>query len=307
MRLAFSPADDFRIVLTGMLARYSGTSTTTSVNTEPSLLGQLPDGGADAPLSDAGDAGRSAALAPEPRNYRGVIVVNSDYTSVSVSVVNTAAKVLAEVFLSAASADAKLNEPLAGDIVLPSSDMFGDEVVLITSGDGTMASVLKARLEKLACDFPGVAEMKLRGRQIEVFQAVMEANTLTDAALVLQKVASSGGCHAAATAPAGREDSRNTRAPRSALHGRRHPGPRVRLRRRRMFLRLSRGDRRHPAELPQSAEPYRRAARPRDRLRGDPAHHHLRLRHRLLRRNGRQVLVRAGRPPAGRGRHCLRW
>src|SRR5262245_3710426 len=29
--------------------------------------------------------------------------------------------------------------------------------------------------------FPG-AEMKLRGRQIEVFQAVMEANTLTDAA-----------------------------------------------------------------------------------------------------------------------------
>ena len=29
---------------------------------------------------------------------------------------------------------------------------------------------------------PGGAEMKLRGRQIEVFQAVMEANTLTDAA-----------------------------------------------------------------------------------------------------------------------------
>jgi iron complex outermembrane receptor protein len=41
VRLAFSPADNFRIVLTGLLARYSGTSTTTSVNTEPSLLGQL--------------------------------------------------------------------------------------------------------------------------------------------------------------------------------------------------------------------------------------------------------------------------
>jgi iron complex outermembrane receptor protein len=39
VRLAFAPADNFRVVLTGLLARYSGTSTTTSVNTEPSVLG----------------------------------------------------------------------------------------------------------------------------------------------------------------------------------------------------------------------------------------------------------------------------
>ncbi|MDP9139614.1 MAG: TonB-dependent receptor [Pseudomonadota bacterium] len=41
VRLAFAPADNFRVVLTGLLARYSGTSTTTSVNTEPSVLGRL--------------------------------------------------------------------------------------------------------------------------------------------------------------------------------------------------------------------------------------------------------------------------
>src|SRR5687767_7581461 len=40
-----------------------------------------------------------------------------------------------------------------------------------------LASVREARFVSL-----GVDEMKLRGRQIEVFQAVMEANTLTDAA-----------------------------------------------------------------------------------------------------------------------------
>ncbi len=41
VRLALSPADNFRVVLTGLLARYSGTSTTTSVNTAPSNLGRL--------------------------------------------------------------------------------------------------------------------------------------------------------------------------------------------------------------------------------------------------------------------------
>lgn len=41
LRLSFAPTDDLRITLTGLLARYSGTSTTTSVNTAPSLLGQL--------------------------------------------------------------------------------------------------------------------------------------------------------------------------------------------------------------------------------------------------------------------------
>jgi iron complex outermembrane recepter protein len=41
LRLAYRPTDNFRITLTGLLARYSGTSTTTSVNTAPSLLGQL--------------------------------------------------------------------------------------------------------------------------------------------------------------------------------------------------------------------------------------------------------------------------
>ncbi len=41
IRLAFTPAGNFRVVLTGLLARYSGTSTTTSVNTEPSVLGRL--------------------------------------------------------------------------------------------------------------------------------------------------------------------------------------------------------------------------------------------------------------------------
>ncbi len=41
LRIAFTPTDDFRVVLTGLLARYSGTSTTTSVNTHPSNLGRL--------------------------------------------------------------------------------------------------------------------------------------------------------------------------------------------------------------------------------------------------------------------------
>ncbi len=67
--------------------------------------------------------------------------VHSAYTSISVSVVDTDAKVLSEVLISAASEDPKLNEAFSGDIVLPKSDLFGDEVVLIDRSNSVLTWV----------------------------------------------------------------------------------------------------------------------------------------------------------------------
>lgn len=113
-----------------------------------------PSGDAAAPGNDAGvaddadgsvasDAGASVVLPPppKPRKYNGAIVVNGDYASISISVVSTQAKVLSEVFLSAASADAKLTVPLSGDVILPNSDTFGDEVVVIDRSNAVLTFV----------------------------------------------------------------------------------------------------------------------------------------------------------------------
>jgi hypothetical protein len=87
----------------------------------------LPNPPSDAP---------SAASAPDPR---GFFVLSTDYQSTSVSLVGAAGAVDSPVFINSASAATGLSAPLGGDVVPPTSQLPGNEAVLI---DRLPASVL---------------------------------------------------------------------------------------------------------------------------------------------------------------------
>jgi hypothetical protein len=88
---------------------------------------------ADAGLSgNAGDGGHGASKSPvDPRPIRGYVVVNSDFESSTVSVLDPEGEVLSPTLLSSGSAPAGLSRALGSDIVLPTSVMDGDEIVII--------------------------------------------------------------------------------------------------------------------------------------------------------------------------------
>lgn len=62
---------------------------------------------------------------------RGFVVVNTDYESASVSLIDIDGEVISESFISSSSAGAGLSAALSGDVVLPSTPVSGKELVLI--------------------------------------------------------------------------------------------------------------------------------------------------------------------------------
>ncbi len=66
-----------------------------------------------------------------PVDASGFVVVNSDYQSASVSLVDLEGRVLSENFISSSSAHAGLSAALSGDVVLPSAGAIDGEIVLI--------------------------------------------------------------------------------------------------------------------------------------------------------------------------------
>ena len=70
---------------------------------------------------------------------RGVALINSDYQSSSVALIDAAGQVASHHFISSASAPVALTAPLSGDMALPNSIIAGDEAILI---DRFPASVL---------------------------------------------------------------------------------------------------------------------------------------------------------------------
>lgn len=109
--------------------------------TESSDAGAV-DGGASEASESGSDAGADAGIeAPPSRDWRGGLVVNGDYVSISVSVVDTEAEVLSEVLISSGSMAPELNLALSGDVVLPASATFGDEAVLIDRSNAVLTWV----------------------------------------------------------------------------------------------------------------------------------------------------------------------
>ena len=81
-----------------------------------------------------------SALDPaHPSCGRGIAVVNTDYQSTSVSLLDREGEVLSGSFISSGSASTGLSVPLGADVVLPTETAAGDEIVLI---DRYPASVL---------------------------------------------------------------------------------------------------------------------------------------------------------------------
>jgi hypothetical protein len=69
-------------------------------------------------------------------------VLNNAYMgSISVSAIDTSAKVLSEVLISSAATDPKLNEAFSGDTVLSGSDALADELVLIDRSNAVVTWV----------------------------------------------------------------------------------------------------------------------------------------------------------------------
>jgi hypothetical protein len=66
-----------------------------------------------------------------PSCGRGIAVVNTDYLSTSVSLLDREGEVLSGSFISSASAPTGLSAPLSGDVVLPTETAGGDDLVLI--------------------------------------------------------------------------------------------------------------------------------------------------------------------------------
>jgi hypothetical protein len=69
-----------------------------------------------------------AGAAAEPR---GLFVLNTDYASTSVSLLDPSGEVMSPLFIASSSADTGLSTPLSGDVVPPSAQLAGDELVLI--------------------------------------------------------------------------------------------------------------------------------------------------------------------------------
>lgn len=85
-----------------------------------------PTGGDTGGISPGGMGGQA-----NEGEARGFIVVNTDYDSANISLLDLDGKVLSESFLSSSSAAAGLSSALSGDVVLPSSSLLGDELVAI--------------------------------------------------------------------------------------------------------------------------------------------------------------------------------
>jgi hypothetical protein len=75
--------------------------------------------------------GTGGGALPAGRCGRGLMVVQSDYQSTNVSLVDGADAVVSSSFISSASADAGLSAALSGDVVAPTSRVSGEEAVLI--------------------------------------------------------------------------------------------------------------------------------------------------------------------------------
>jgi len=90
--------------------------------------------GAPEPASSTG----GVDVTPGPCG-RGLAVVHTKYESTNVSLVNWGGEVLSSSFISSATGGAKLSAKLSGDVVLPTADVNGNELVLL---DRYPASVL---------------------------------------------------------------------------------------------------------------------------------------------------------------------
>lgn len=77
------------------------------------------------------EAGTDDKEPVEPSPIRGYVVVNSDYSSSTVSVLDAEGDVLSNAVITAGAAGAGLSQPLSSDLVLPTSVIEGDELVLI--------------------------------------------------------------------------------------------------------------------------------------------------------------------------------
>ncbi|MGE0321820.1 MAG: hypothetical protein AB7S68_05940 [Polyangiaceae bacterium] len=62
---------------------------------------------------------------------RGLVVIGSDYQSTNVSLLDPQGNVLSSSFISSASSGVRLNAPLSGDVVAPSTRLVGDRAVLL--------------------------------------------------------------------------------------------------------------------------------------------------------------------------------
>jgi hypothetical protein len=92
-----------------------------------------PDGDAASPLGADG----GPTVIPPPKR-RGFVVVESDYNSVNVSVLDSAGDPLSNSLLSSASEDPGLSAALSGDVVSPTSQLSGNEVVLVDRTAGVL-------------------------------------------------------------------------------------------------------------------------------------------------------------------------
>lgn len=102
---------------------------------------ELPAGGASAAGSGGnGGAGGASGSGGQPEECpRGISVINTDYQSTNVSLMDISGEVLSRSFISSASTLPGLSAPLSGDVTPPSGRAAGDELVLI---DRYPASVL---------------------------------------------------------------------------------------------------------------------------------------------------------------------
>lgn len=75
------------------------------------------------------DLSRDAGRAPDCA--RGFVVIGTDYQSSTVAIVAPDGEVLAPSLLSSGSADPELSAALGGDVVLPTQQATGDELILL--------------------------------------------------------------------------------------------------------------------------------------------------------------------------------
>ena len=84
--------------------------------------------GCGAPAPPPGTGGEALELG---QCGRGMVVVQSDYQSTNVSLMDRTGEVVSSSFLSSGSADPGLSAALSGDVAVPTARVVGDEVVLI--------------------------------------------------------------------------------------------------------------------------------------------------------------------------------
>jgi hypothetical protein len=102
----------------------------------PSPVG---DGGPDAGQDGGIDAGEPETIVELPA--RGYYVVESDYETINVSVWNSTGGQLSSSLISSSSEDPGLSAPFTSDVVPPSEQQVGDEVVLIDRTSGVLTWV----------------------------------------------------------------------------------------------------------------------------------------------------------------------